>query len=82
MSEISTYLKVGTAAWVLRVIEAGLLGPSCGWTRRWPRCERSATTSACTTTIGLVDGRTITAVGLQEVYLDACRPHTTRWPAT
>src|SRR4029079_1571234 len=26
MSEISTYLKVGTASWVLRAIEAGELG--------------------------------------------------------
>ena len=46
LSEISTYLKVGTAAWVLRVIEAGELGQICGSIHRSRRCERSATTSA------------------------------------
>ena len=32
LSEISTYLKVGTASWVLRVIEAGELGHDLGST--------------------------------------------------
>ena len=44
LSEIATYLKVGTAAWVLRVIEAGELGrdlrldaPGRGHARGQPR---------------------------------------------
>ena len=45
LSEISTYLKLGTASWVLRVIEAGELGRRRPAGRhQWPRCGRSATT--------------------------------------
>ena len=30
----------------------------CGWTRRWRRCARSATTCSCAETVPLADGRT------------------------
>ena len=45
LSETSTWLKVGTAAWVLRVVEAGDAGHRPARSPRpWPRCARSATT--------------------------------------
>ena len=40
LSEISTYLKVGSAAWVLRVIEAGELGSDAAAGRAGERDAR------------------------------------------
>ncbi len=73
MSEISTYLKLGCAAWVLRAIELGTVGPQVRLAAPVTAMRAISHDPACTTTIGLVDGRTITAVGLQEIYLEACR---------
>ncbi len=78
LSEISTYLKVGTASWVLRVIEAGELGADL---RLEGPVEAMRTVShdvGCTALLPLADGRLMSAVDLQENYLDACRRHLDR----
>ncbi|NYE69031.1 proteasome accessory factor A [Microlunatus parietis] len=73
MSEISTYLKLGCAAWVLRAIEYGSVGPQVRLAAPVAAMRAISHDPSCTTTVGLADGRTITAIGLQEMYLDACR---------
>ena len=44
LSEISTYLKVGTTALVLAMIEAKALTADLASPTRWPSSRRSATT--------------------------------------
>ena len=74
MAEISCYLKVGTTALVLSMIEDGAI--SAELTHRRPgatRCTRSRTTRRCSTCSTLKDGRTMTALDLQEQYLELAR---------
>ena len=47
LAEMSTYLKVGTTALVLDMIEAGGTSRSCSWPARSPPYTRSATTRRC-----------------------------------
>ena len=75
LSEISTYLKVGSASWVLRVIEAGELGADVRLDAPVARCGPSATTLSCQQPLNLQEGRSLSALDLQETYLDACRNH-------
>ncbi|MBA8795061.1 proteasome accessory factor A [Friedmanniella endophytica] len=76
-SEISTYLKVGTAALVLQMIEAGTLGVGPAGAglrllRAVPAMQQVSHDPSCTALLALADGRRMTAVDLQQVYLDAC----------
>ncbi|HLT62759.1 MAG TPA: proteasome accessory factor PafA2 family protein, partial [Microlunatus sp.] len=73
MSEISTYLKLGCAAWVLRAIELGAIGGQVRLAAPVSAMKAISHDPSCTTAVALADGRTITAVGLQELYLEACR---------
>jgi proteasome accessory factor PafA2 len=73
LSEISTYLKVATASWVLRVIEAGELGTDV-------RVEGPVTAMRAVShdlglghILTLHNGTRLTALDLQEVYLERCR---------
>jgi proteasome accessory factor PafA2 len=75
LSEISTYLKVGTAAWVLRVIESGELGSDLRVESPVATMRAVSHDTSCRRLLTLTDGRTMTAVDLQENYLDACRAH-------
>ena len=76
LAEVSTYLKVGTTALVLAMIEDGFLvrrpgGRPAG--RR--RCTRCRTTRRCTHLVTLRVGRKLTAVQLQMEYLEQARKY-------
>ena len=71
LSEISTYLKVGTTALVLAMIEDKVLTGDLGDRRPGRRAaRRSATTRRCTHLIRLRDGRRLTALDIQWAYLE------------
>jgi proteasome accessory factor PafA2 len=73
MSEISTYLKVGTTSLVLAMIEAGFLADDLAIgqpVRELHTVSHDPTLQHC---IALADGRTITALDLQGEYLDRSR---------
>ena len=73
LSEISTYLKVGTAAWVLRAIEAGLVPATVRVDQPVPTMRAISHDPTCRHLLTLVDGRRMTAMELQETYLEAAR---------
>ncbi len=75
LSEISTYLKVGTASWVLRVIEAGDLGSDLRLDTPVSAMRAVSHDLSCRQPLSLLDGRRVTPTDLQEIYLDACRRH-------
>src|SRR5215213_6956054 len=75
LSEIATYLKVGSAAWVLRVIEAGELGSDLRLDAPVSAMRAVSHDLSCSEPIQLADGRSFSPVDLQEAYLDACRQH-------
>src|SRR5215210_2414288 len=78
LSEIATYLKVGTAAWVLRVIEAGELGADLRLETPVAAMRAVSHDLSCRAPLTLQDGRRFSPVDLQEVYLEACRRHLDR----
>ena len=73
LSETSTWLKVGTAAWVLRVIEAGTLGTDLRLAAPVAAMRAVSHDLSCRAPLELADGRRMTAVEIQQVYLDRCR---------
>ena len=75
LSEISTYLKVGTASWVLRVIEAGELGSDVRLEGPVAAMRSVSHDLSVREPLYLTDGPSMTALDLQEIYLDACRNH-------
>ena len=75
LSEIATYLKVGTAAWVLRVIEAGELGRDLRLDAPVAAMRTVSHDLSCREPLYLQEGRRTSAVDLQEAYLEACRDH-------
>ena len=72
LSEISTYLKVGTASWVLRVIEAGELGSDVRLDGPVAAMRTVSHDLLVRDPLYLTEGPSMTALDLQEVYLDAC----------
>ncbi len=74
-AEIATYLKVGAASWVLRVIEAGELGADCRLETPVAAMRAVSRDLDCRQGLTLADGRAMRAVDLQEIYLDGCRRH-------
>jgi proteasome accessory factor A len=73
MSEISTYLKVGTTALVLDMIEAGFLGDDLAIVTPVRELHAVSHDPSLRHAIALADGRTITALDLQGEYLDRAR---------
>jgi Pup amidohydrolase len=75
MSEISTYLKLGTTALVLAMIEDKFLGSDL--TIESPVAELRAISHdpSCRHLVALRDGRRMTAVQLQLEYLDLARKY-------
>ncbi|HEX3336672.1 MAG TPA: depupylase/deamidase Dop, partial [Jatrophihabitans sp.] len=73
MSEISTYLKVGTAALVLAMIEANYLADDLAVVAPVRELHSVSHDPSLQHAIQLVDGRTITALDLQGEYLDRSR---------
>jgi proteasome accessory factor PafA2 len=75
LSEISTYLKVGTAAWVLRVIESGELDTDLRVVEPVATMRAVSHDLTCQAPVLLNDGRELSPIDLQETYLEACRRH-------
>ena len=75
LAEISTYLKVGTASWVLRLIEAGELGEDLRLAEPVSSMRAVSHDPSCRSVLALRDGRSLRAVDIQEIYLEACRRH-------
>jgi proteasome accessory factor A len=74
MSEISTYLKVGTTALVLKMIEDEWL-PDLTVDTPVQALHEISWDPSLKTSVKLADGRTVTALDLQWEYLD----HTKKW---
>jgi proteasome accessory factor A len=73
MSEISTYLKVGTAALVLEMIEENVLADDLAIAQPVRELHEVSHDASLTHAITLADGRRITALDLQGEYLDRAR---------
>jgi proteasome accessory factor PafA2 len=75
LSEISTYLKVGTTSLVLAMIEDGWLTDDLGVDRPVSALHEVSHDPTCTHLLTLKDGRKITAVQLQAEYLEQARKY-------
>jgi proteasome accessory factor PafA2 len=73
LAEISTYLKVGTTALVLAMIEANFLGDDLTIAQPVRELHDVSHDASLQHAITLSDGRTITALDLQGEYLDRSR---------
>jgi proteasome accessory factor A len=68
MSETATFLKVGTTALVLRMIEDDFIADDFSLTEPVKAMRAVSHDPGCTTTVELVDGRKLTAIELQWEY--------------
>ncbi len=75
LSEVSTYLKVGTTALVLAMIEDRFIGRDLGLETPVASLRAVSHDPTCRELIPLVDGRKLTAVQLQMEYLDLARKY-------
>ncbi|CAA9392285.1 MAG: Pup ligase PafA' paralog, possible component of postulated heterodimer PafA-PafA' [uncultured Propionibacteriaceae bacterium] len=75
LSEISTYLKVGSASWVLRMIEAGALQADVRVAAPVATMRAISHDVTAQARVTLTGGQTMTAVDLQEVYLHSARAY-------
>jgi proteasome accessory factor PafA2 len=73
LAEISTYLKLGTTALVLAMIEANFLGDDLTIAQPVRELHDVSHDASLQHAITLSDGRTITALDLQGEYLDRAR---------
>lgn len=73
MSEVSTYLKTGTTALVLAMIEAGFLTADLSVEMPVAELRKVSRDPACRHLLPLRDGRRMTAVQLQMEYLEQAR---------
>ncbi len=80
MSETAEFLRVGTTALVLDVIEAGELPPLAPLRRPIKALHQLCADPTLTCRVPLRDGRRVTALQLQKHYLDACRQFLARRP--
>ncbi len=76
MSEISTYLKLGTTALVLAMIEDRFLGSDLALEAPVAELRAISHDPSCRHLVALRDGRRMTAVQLQLEYLDLARKYT------
>jgi proteasome accessory factor A len=75
MSELSTYLKVGTTALLLKMIEDDFIVDDFSLTEPVRSMRVVSHDTSCRATIELNEGRTITAVELQWEYLRLARKY-------
>ncbi|MDP2773090.1 MAG: depupylase/deamidase Dop, partial [Nocardioides sp.] len=75
LSEISTYLKVGTTALVLAMIEDRFIGPDLTVDGAVTALRAVSHDPTLKQTFTLTDGRTLTAVQLQLEYLDLAKKY-------
>src|SRR5690242_7547123 len=76
LSEISTYLKLGTTALVLAMIEDRFLAADLGIEAPVSELRQISHDPACRHLVTLRDGRRMTAVQLQMEYLELARKYT------
>ncbi len=75
MSETSTYLKLGTTALVLAMIEDNFLADDLAITHAVRELHEVSHDPTLRHAVALADGRTITALDLQGEYLDRARKY-------
>src|SRR5438034_7982166 len=76
LSVVSTYLKVGTTALILAMIEDKFLGTDLSIEAPVAELRAISHDPACRRLVTLKDGRKMTAVQLQAEYLELARKHT------
>ena len=77
MCEVSTFLKIGTTAIVLKMIEDGVL-PDLTVHNPVQALHEISRDPACRATLSLSDGRTVSAVQLQWEYLEHAKKYVER----
>ncbi|MGH2705580.1 MAG: depupylase/deamidase Dop [Actinomycetota bacterium] len=70
MSEVATFLKAGTTAIVLRMIEDDFISADLSLAEPVAALRAISHDPTCRRSVSLADGRTVTAVDLQWEYLD------------
>ena len=75
LAEISTFLKVGTTSLVLAMIEDRVLGPDLAVDNPVKELHRVSHDPTLRHLVTLKDGRRMTALDLQEAYLELARAH-------
>ncbi|HEX2053888.1 MAG TPA: depupylase/deamidase Dop [Actinomycetota bacterium] len=75
MSEVSTFLKTGTTALVLSMIEDGFITSDLRIAEPVPALRTISRDPTCRAKVVLADGRSVTAVDLQWEYLDWTRKY-------
>jgi Pup amidohydrolase len=80
MSETAEFLRVGTTALVLDVIEAGELPPLARMPRPIEALHRFCSDPTLTCAVRLRNGQRVTALQLQRFYLAACQQFLARRP--
>jgi proteasome accessory factor PafA2 len=75
LAELSTYLKLGTTALVLSMIEAGVLRDDLAITSPVRELRAISHDPSLSHQVQLADGRRMTAVQLQWCYLEQARAH-------
>jgi proteasome accessory factor A len=78
MSEVATYLKVGTTALVLDMIEDGFVPREVGLEASVCALRAISHDPSLRERVRLTDGRAYTALEIQLVYLEACEAHVRR----
>lgn len=81
MCEVATFLKVGTTALVLKMIEDEFL-PDLSLVNAVNSLHDVSRDISCRTTVSLVDGRRLSAVQLQWEYLDRAKKYVEQEDAT
>ncbi|GGD25619.1 depupylase/deamidase Dop [Nocardioides daphniae] len=75
MSDVSTYLKAGTTALVLAMVEDGFITDDLTVRHPVEALHEVSHDPTLTHLLELADGRRMTAVQLQRIYLDLARAH-------
>jgi proteasome accessory factor A len=78
MSEVTTYLKVGTTALVLDVLEDGCFRENLGLESAVGALRAISRDPTLRQRVRLRDGRSLTALEIQLVFLEACDAHVRR----
>lgn len=75
MSEYTTYLKVGTTAIVLRMIEDGFIKRRLSLRESVKQLQLISEDTTCTQKVEMDDGRRLTAAELQRIYLETAKQY-------
>jgi proteasome accessory factor A len=78
MSDVATYLKVGTTALVLDMVEDGFFDQDVGLESAVDALHTISRDPALRERVRLKDGRAYTALEIQLVYLERCQAHERR----